>query len=64
MNIFLFLPTSGDGRYLGTTRGARPMTSASPSLGKARPDDGASLKGVVMADGHLPDLVNIRAVRP
>ncbi|MDR3639378.1 MAG: FMNH2-dependent alkanesulfonate monooxygenase [Isosphaeraceae bacterium] len=28
MNIFWFFPTSGDGRYLGTTRGARPITPA------------------------------------
>jgi alkanesulfonate monooxygenase len=26
MNLFWFFPTSGDGRYLGTTRGARPIT--------------------------------------
>ena len=26
MNIFWFFPTSGDGRYLGTTYGARPIT--------------------------------------
>jgi hypothetical protein len=64
MNIVWFFPTSGDGRYLGTTRGARPITPTSPLLGKARPDDGASLKGVVMADRQLPDVVDIPAVRP
>lgn len=26
MNVFWFLPTHGDGRYLGTTHGARPVT--------------------------------------
>jgi alkanesulfonate monooxygenase len=28
MKIFWFFPTSGDGRYLGTSRGARPITPA------------------------------------
>jgi alkanesulfonate monooxygenase len=27
MNLFWFFPTSGDGRFLGTTRGARPITA-------------------------------------
>jgi alkanesulfonate monooxygenase len=26
MNIFWFLPTHGDGRFLGTARGARPVS--------------------------------------
>ena len=26
MELFWFFPTAGDGRYLGTTRGARPIT--------------------------------------
>ncbi|MCF5679448.1 LLM class flavin-dependent oxidoreductase, partial [Pseudomonas syringae] len=26
MNVFWFLPTHGDGHYLGTTKGARPVT--------------------------------------
>jgi alkanesulfonate monooxygenase len=35
-----------------------------PLLGKARPDDGSSLKGVVMADRRLPDVVETVAARP
>ena len=26
MNVFWFLPTHGDGHFLGTTKGARPVT--------------------------------------
>jgi len=26
MDVFWFLPTHGDGHYLGTTQGARPVT--------------------------------------
>lgn len=26
MDVFWFIPTHGDGRYLGTTAGARPAT--------------------------------------
>ncbi len=28
LEIFWFLPTHGDGHYLGTTQGARPSTTA------------------------------------
>jgi hypothetical protein len=28
MELFWFIPTHGDGRYLGTTRGARPVSHA------------------------------------
>ncbi|MGA4817695.1 hypothetical protein ACPA9J_36420 [Pseudomonas aeruginosa] len=26
MNVFWFLPTHGDGRFLGTSQGARPVS--------------------------------------
>ena len=36
-DVLWFLPTHGDGRYLGTTFGARPVDSATCGRSRRRP---------------------------
>jgi alkanesulfonate monooxygenase len=51
MNVFWFLPTHGDGRYLGTTRGARAVTlSYLTQVAKAAED--AGFGGVLLPTGR------------
>jgi alkanesulfonate monooxygenase len=51
MNVFWFLPTHGDGRYLGTTRGARAVThSYLTQVAKAAED--AGFTGVLLPTGR------------
>lgn len=37
INVFWFLPTHGDGRYLGTAEGGRPLTCLTCSRWRWRP---------------------------
>ncbi|MDB4988826.1 MAG: alkanesulfonate monooxygenase [Myxococcaceae bacterium] len=51
MNVFWFLPTHGDGRYLGTTHGARAVTlSYLTQVAKAAED--AGFRGVLLPTGR------------
>jgi hypothetical protein len=50
MNIFWFLPTHGDGRYLGTTRGARAVSY--PYLQIAQAADELGFGGVLLPTGR------------
>ena len=44
INVFWFLPTHGDGRYLGTAEGGRPVDL--PYLQQVEPD-GKKLRGLL-----------------
>ncbi|MDB4973630.1 MAG: alkanesulfonate monooxygenase [Myxococcaceae bacterium] len=51
MDVFWFLPTHGDGRYLGTTRGARAVTlSYLTQVAKAA--EGSGFSGVLLPTGR------------
>jgi alkanesulfonate monooxygenase len=51
MQLFWFIPTHGDGRYLGTTRGARPVTHAYAAQ-IARAADELGFSGVLLPTGR------------
>lgn len=52
MNIFWFIPTTGDGKYLGTTRGSRAMTlSYMKQIAQAA--DQLGYKGVLLPTGRF-----------
>jgi alkanesulfonate monooxygenase len=51
MELFWFIPTHGDGRYLGTTRGARPVTQAYAAQ-IARAADELGYAGVLLPTGR------------
>ena len=51
MEIFWFIPTHGDGRYLGTTRGARPVSHAYCAQ-IARAADELGYRGVLLPTGR------------
>src|SRR3954466_2283760 len=51
MQLFWFIPTHGDGRYLGTTRGARPVTHAYAAQ-IARAADDLGFSGVLLPTGR------------
>jgi alkanesulfonate monooxygenase len=51
MQLFWFIPTHGDGRYLGTTRGARPVTHAYVAQ-IARAADELGFSGVLLPTGR------------
>lgn len=51
MEVFWFIPTHGDGRYLGTTRGARPVSHAYAAQ-IARAADELGYGGVLLPTGR------------
>jgi alkanesulfonate monooxygenase len=51
MELFWFIPTHGDGRFLGTTRGARPVTQAYAAQ-IARAADQLGYAGVLLPTGR------------
>ncbi len=51
MELFWFIPTHGDGRYLGTTRGARPVTHGYVAQ-VARAADELGFGGVLLPTGR------------